>query len=180
MQRNILEYLENTAQRLPDKIAFANESMSMTFREVLRVSRNIGSVLLRKGYQREPVVIYMEKHPHMIAAFWGVVYSNCFYVPIDEEMPAFRIALIFQNLKPRAVICDEVTCEQVKVFRDLTEKSFSTARSPKNRLIQASLQPPGTGRSIRTLSISCSLPALRVFPKGSPRAIVRSLIMWRI
>ena len=73
MQRNILEYLENTAQRLPDKIAFANESMSMTFREVLRVSRNIGSVLLRKGYQREPVVIYMEKHPHMIAAFWGVV-----------------------------------------------------------------------------------------------------------
>lgn len=118
MQRNILEYLENTAQRLPDKIAFANESMSMTFREVLRVSRNIGSVLLRKGYQREPVVIYMEKHPHMIAAFWGVVYSNCFYVPIDEEMPAFRIALIFQNLKPRAVICDEVTCEQVKEFRD--------------------------------------------------------------
>jgi non-ribosomal peptide synthetase component F len=60
----------------------------------------------------------MEKHPHMIAAFWGVVYSNCFYVPIDEEMPAFRIALIFQNLKPRAVICDEVTCEQVKEFRD--------------------------------------------------------------
>lgn len=118
MQRNILEYLENTVQKFPDKVAFANECMGMTFREVSEASRNIGTALLKKGYQKEPVVIYMKKHPHMIAAFWGVVYSSCFYVPIDEEMPAFRISLIFRNLKPRAVICDESTCEQVKNFRD--------------------------------------------------------------
>ena len=110
MQRNILEYLECTAGRFPDKIAFANEAMGMTFGEVSQVSRNIGTCLLKRGYQKEPVVIYMQKHPHMIAAFWGVVYSSCFYVPIDEEMPKFRISLIFQNLKPRAVICDETTC----------------------------------------------------------------------
>lgn len=118
MQRNILEYLESTVQKFPDKIAFANECMGMTFREVSEASRNIGTALLKKSYQKEPVVIYMKKHPHMIAAFWGVVYSGCFYVPIDEEMPAFRISLIFQNLKPRVVICDESTCEQVKDFQD--------------------------------------------------------------
>lgn len=56
----------------------------------------------------------------MIAAFWGVVYSGCFYVPIDEEMPAFRISLIFQNLKPRVVICDETTVEHVKEFKDFS------------------------------------------------------------
>lgn len=118
MQRNILEYLEDTAGRFPDKTAFANESMGMTFQEVSDVSRSIGTCLLKKGYQKEPIVIYMKKHPHMIAAFWGVVYSSSFYVPIDEEMPKFRISLIFQNLKPRAVICDETTCQQVKEFRD--------------------------------------------------------------
>lgn len=118
MQRNILEYLEETVRKYPDKIAFANESMGMTFREVYNASRNIGTCLLKKGYQKEPVVIYMKKHPHMIAAFWGAVYSGCFYVPMDEEMPAFRIDLIFRNLKPRAVICDETTSEQMKEFRD--------------------------------------------------------------
>ena len=118
MQRNILEYLEDTVQRFPDKTAFANESMGMTFQEVSQASRKIGTCLIKKGYQREPVVIYMKKHPHMIAAFWGVVYSSSFYVPIDEDMPAFRISLIFQNLKPRAVICDEATRELVKDFKE--------------------------------------------------------------
>ena len=114
MQRNILEYLEDTVQKYPEKTAFANEKMGMSFQEVYQVSRSIGSCLCERGYEREPVVIYMQKHPHMIAAFWGVVYSGCFYVPIDEEMPKFRIELIFQNLKPRAVICDEVTSRQIQ------------------------------------------------------------------
>ena len=118
MQRNILEYLEETVRKYPDKTAFANESMGMTFQEVSDASRSIGTCQLKKGYQKEPVVIYMKKHPHMIAAFWGAVYSGCFYVPMDEEMPAFRIDLIFRNLKPRAVICDETTREQMKEFRD--------------------------------------------------------------
>lgn len=118
MQRNILEYLEETVRKYPDKTAFANESMGMTFQEVSDASRSIGICLLKKGYQKEPVVIYMKKHPHMIAAFWGAVYSGCFYVPMDEEMPAFRIDLIFRNLKPRAVICDETTSEQMKEFHD--------------------------------------------------------------
>lgn len=118
MLRNVLEYLEETVQRFPDKVAFANESMGMTFREVYQGARSIGSGLLEKGYGREPVVIYMQKHPHMITAFWGVVYSGCFYVPMDEEMPKFRAELILQNLKPRAVICDETTAGQMKDFPD--------------------------------------------------------------
>ena len=114
MQRNILEYLEQTAPRFPDKTAFANEKSGMTFQEVLDASRNIGTCLARKGYEKEPVVIYMKKHPHMITAFWGVVYSGCFYVPMDEEMPEYRIGLIFENLHPRVVICDDFTAPKVR------------------------------------------------------------------
>ena len=32
-------------------------------------------------------------------------------MPIDEEMPRVRIDLILDNLKPRAIICDEKTIE---------------------------------------------------------------------
>ena len=114
MQRNILEYLEQTAPRFPDKTAFANDKTGMTFQEVYDASRKIGTCLAKKGYAKEPVVIYMKKHPHMITAFWGVVYSGCFYVPMDEEMPEYRIGLIFDNLHPRAVICDDFTAGKVK------------------------------------------------------------------
>lgn len=115
-QTNVLEYLEYTVKRVPDKVAYANEKMELTFAEVFHDSRAIGSYLCNQGYYNEPVVVFMEKHPKMVAAFYGCVYGGNFYVPIDAEMPAFRIELIFENLKPRVMICDEATKETAKKF----------------------------------------------------------------
>lgn len=109
MQTNILEYLEQTVRRVPYKIAFVSEEKSMTFREVYDQSRAIGSYLHREGFYKQPVVVFMKKHPRAIAAFLGAVYGGCYYVPLDEEMPRHRIELIFQALQPSAVICDETT-----------------------------------------------------------------------
>lgn len=111
MQTNVLEYLEETVKRAPDKLAYADEREGLTFSEVYARSRAIGSFLYRKGHGREPVVIFMRKSPHTVAAFFGSVYAGCFYVPVDEETPAPRIALIFENLHPRAMICDADTVE---------------------------------------------------------------------
>ena len=116
-QTNVLEYLEHTVVRLPDKIAYANEEMGLTFAEVSHDSRAIGSYLHKRGYYNEPVVVFMKKHPKAIAAFFGCVYGGNYYVPIDEEMPRFRIDLIFDNLKPKAMICDASTLEMAKTFQ---------------------------------------------------------------
>ena len=59
MQRNVLEYLEETVKRVPDKIAFANDKTQLTFQQFSDDIRAIGSELIRKGYQKEPVLIYM-------------------------------------------------------------------------------------------------------------------------
>ena len=115
-QTNVLEYLEHTVKRLPDKVAYSNESEGLTFAEVYHDSRAIGSYLNSKGYYGEPVVVFMKKHPKAIAAFYGCVYGGNYYVPIDEEMPRFRIDLIFDNLKPKVMICDESTQEMAKTF----------------------------------------------------------------
>ncbi len=109
MQTNVLEYLENIVGQVPDKTAYANDTEGVTFREVYDNARTIGSFLHAQGLKREPVVVFMQKHPHAIVSFYGVLYSGCFYVPIDEEMPRHRIELIFGSLKPKAVICDEET-----------------------------------------------------------------------
>ena len=62
-QTNVLEYLEHTVKRLPDKVAYSNESEGLTFAEVYHDSRAIGSYLNSKGYYGEPVVVFMKKHP---------------------------------------------------------------------------------------------------------------------
>ena len=109
MQTNILEYLERTVERLPDKVAFANEDTALTFRQVSDQARAIGSFLNREGFCKQPVVVFMKKHPRTIAAFLGAVYGGNYYVPLDEEMPRHRIELIFRTLQPGAMICDETT-----------------------------------------------------------------------
>ena len=97
MQRNVLEYLEATAPRLPEKVAFHNGTEGLTFGQVSRAARGVGTFLAQKGLEREPVVVFMEKHPKSVAAFFGVVYSGCFYVPIDEEMPLYRVCLLYTS-----------------------------------------------------------------------------------
>lgn len=110
-QTNVLEYLEQTVPRVPDKVAFADDNTQLTFAQISQNARAVGSALLADGLAAEPVVVFMEKSPQAINAFFGVIYAGCYYVPLDVEMPAFRIEMILEQLKPRAVICDDVTKE---------------------------------------------------------------------
>ena len=106
MQKNILEYLEKTAQSHKDKLAFSNGKEGLTFGEIYARSRAIGSYLCDNGYYREPIAIIMDKHPNTLTAFWGTVYAGCFYACIDEKMPQARILAIFERFNPKAIICD--------------------------------------------------------------------------
>ena len=117
MQNHILEYLDNTILRVPDKIAFANEKEAFTFRDVYMQNRALATFFIKKGYYKEPVVVFMKRHPKMVTAFFGVLNSGNYYVPLDDEMPEMRINLILENLKPRAVICDSQTMETAKEFQ---------------------------------------------------------------
>lgn len=116
MQKNILEYLEATAARVPEKIAFSSGKESMSFGDVQAQALSIGTALAQRNLYREPIVIFMDKHPRTVTAFWGVIYSGCFYVCLDEKMPSARIDAILENLSPRAVISDKKNFETAKSF----------------------------------------------------------------
>ena len=109
MQTNILEYLEGSVLRCPDKVAFADDQTQLTFGEVSRQARSVATALHNAGYYKKPVVVFMRKQPATLAAFFGAIYAGCYYVPLDDEMPRHRIELIFQTLEPGALICDETT-----------------------------------------------------------------------
>ncbi len=107
--RNILEYLEATVRRLPEKAAFVGEDGSLNFRQVYDQARAIGSWLYRAGCYRQPVAVLMPKHPRTVTAFLGAIYGGSYYVPLDEEMPRARMELILQSLGSCVLLCDEHT-----------------------------------------------------------------------
>lgn len=105
--KNILQYLEKTAERIPEKCALADENNSISFSELLRLSKCGGSALLKRGLSREPIVVFMKKTPKCVCAFFAAIYAGCYYVPLEAGMPKHRIRMILSKLTPRAIICDD-------------------------------------------------------------------------
>lgn len=73
MQTNILEYLEATAPRLPEKIAYSDGTDHLTFKALSHHARALGSALAQKGYYRRSIAVLMKKHPSTVATFFGCV-----------------------------------------------------------------------------------------------------------
>ena len=98
--KNVLEYLENTLCKNADKICYRDKKTSMTFAEVYASARSIGTFIANKygTHKRVPVVVFMPKKVQTVVAFLGAAYSGNLYVPMDSEMPASRIELIFKSL----------------------------------------------------------------------------------
>ena len=167
MQNHVLDYLDSTVKRVPDKIAFANETDALTFQQVYDQNRALASFFINKGLYKEPVVVFMNKHPKTITAFFGVINSGNFYVPIDEEMPRVRIDLILDNLKPRAIICDAQTVEIAKDFK------FDSELYLYDELIQTAVNEEGLA-DVRAKAIDTD-PIYVVFTSGStgiPKGVV--------
>lgn len=102
----VTDYLERTALQFPQKIAFADEKISLSFGELRNEARRIGAAIAQYGIFKQPIVVFMDKEPRCVAAFLGVAYSGNFYTPIDTKMPLERIKKIVEILSPVAVITD--------------------------------------------------------------------------
>lgn len=104
MHCNVLEYLEEAEASHPQKLAFGDAFGESTYQDFAQMARQVGSHLASLGAYGEPVAILMEKDVKDLAAFFGIVYSGCFYVPIDKTLPKGRIGAILSVVKPRFVI----------------------------------------------------------------------------
>ena len=115
MQRNVIEYLQKSAEKYPDKIALKDDKTAITFSELDRCARKIAVALSKKieGQKNVPVAVYMEKSINCIIAFMGILYSGNYYSPIDVHSPQDRIRLVLQALQPRVILADESASKSI-------------------------------------------------------------------
>lgn len=59
--RNILEYLEESTERFPEKIAVTDGVCAYNYRELSMRSRRIGSAVAARCKQEQPVAVLAEK-----------------------------------------------------------------------------------------------------------------------
>ncbi|MCK9414426.1 MAG: AMP-binding protein [Prolixibacteraceae bacterium] len=103
---NILDYLENSAKKFPDKTVFAEQNKSISYSLLVDKAKRIGTKILDEtgNLKRKPIIVFVDRNIESLVVFIGVAYSGNFYVPIDRSMPKMRIDLILKTLQPVATI----------------------------------------------------------------------------
>lgn len=117
MRNSVLCYLEETAKRLPDKIAFFDEDTSLTFQQLRNRAIDIAFQIKQLPIgRRNPILTYLPKSADSIAAFLGVLYSGNFYTPTDIRFPEEKIKSIVTVLQPAVILVNNSTKEKLDRF----------------------------------------------------------------
>ncbi len=167
--KNLTEYLELTAKRVPDKTAFADETGMLSFSELLSLGCRLGTAVCAATERvNAPVAVFTDRSVYPIAGFIGALMSGNFYVPEDASMPPERMAAIMEELSPAAILyreCDKETAERFSGMAPLVALDGDTPEENGELLAQ---------RRAKVLDID---PAYVIYTSGStgkPKGIVIS------
>lgn len=111
---NTIEYLNDSAMKHPDKIAFADDKTSITYGELYRKGRRLGAAICKNVDARTNIVVLGRRSPSYIVMLSGIWYANCCCVPIDTELPIDRIRTILEQTHSDIVIYDDYYREQAE------------------------------------------------------------------
>lgn len=138
MQKSVIEYLSQTVERFPSKLAIRDAEIVLTFEELWRSAKKLSSTLINASIgQNNPIGVYIPKGCKMIEAFAGINMSGNFYVPLDTKSPISRIQSIINTLEAKLLITDRVHKEEVSnicgatlvVIEEVVESDINTDNS---------------------------------------------------
>ena len=150
MKYLILDYLEETAVKHPDKTAFIDPDGCITFSQLVRLSRAVGSALAARVSPRTTVGFYLDKSVSAVCGFMGAVYAGCAYSQLNLRHPAARIHAILDTLASPVVVSDRahaqalcdmgVSCE-ILLLEDLLQSEADDALLTRVRRQMLDIDP---------------------------------------
>lgn len=114
MIKNVLEWLEDSALKYPNEIAFADENGSITYTKLVDRAKASGTWMLNYVQKCSPVAFYLEKSTKAITGMFGAVYAGGFYSLLDVRQPDARLQKIVDTLKPAVIFSDEENIERAQ------------------------------------------------------------------
>lgn len=114
--KNILDYLERSCERFPDKVSFADTETEITYTELAARARSIGTALARVTKPKSPIPVFMGKGVDTICVFFGAVYAGCFYSLLDTKLPRMRLYDILKKLETDLLVTSHAYDEDLAAF----------------------------------------------------------------
>ncbi len=107
MRNSVLQYLEETVKKFPNKLAVVDSKSSITFSELHSRALQISNEIRHKyNIIKKPVLVYVPKSVESIVCFMGILYSGNFYTPTDVAFPFEKVRGIIKKLDPILYLSD--------------------------------------------------------------------------
>lgn len=116
MFTNILDMLENSAQRFPERLAFGDDKKDITFTDLVSKSKAVGTVLTGEIGIAEPVAFYMDKSVDAACGMFGTVYAGGFYSFLDVKQPQARTESVLGILEPKVIFTDAENYDKISNY----------------------------------------------------------------
>lgn len=105
MQRNVLDYLDNSVKKYPNKVAFVDDNNKYTFRQFDNLAKCVATGISKNfSFINKPIIVLVDRSVDSLICFMAILRSGNFYVPIDNKMPEDRMMKIIDRVKPELVI----------------------------------------------------------------------------
>ncbi len=102
------ELFEEQARRTPENLALEDTSISLTYRELDRLSDRLAAYLRSKGIgQDEPVGVYMERRAEYVVACLAAMKAGGAYLILELAYPPPLLADVVADASPRVVLTQE-------------------------------------------------------------------------
>ncbi len=115
----VIEKLEKTSKENMNKIAVKCEKDEITYKDLLKVSKKIGSYLVDYIKINDPVIVFMNKGINAVESFLGILYAGGCYSLVNPEFPKKRINQIRDVLKANVILTNDETYDlAIKLYSD--------------------------------------------------------------
>ncbi|MGW0330790.1 non-ribosomal peptide synthase/polyketide synthase [Streptomyces sp. NPDC003011] len=112
--RTLPEEFRAQAARTPDAVAVLGGTEQLTYRQLDERANRLARLLIDAGAGPERfVALALPRTPDLIVALLAVLKSGAAYLPVDPGHPAERIAFLFDDVRPEAVVTCAETGERL-------------------------------------------------------------------
>lgn len=99
------EFLENSANRLPDKEALVSGDVRLTYRELNAAANRVARALKESGVEYcDRVAILLDNGPEAVISIWGILKAGATFLVINPTTKTHKITYILNNCRASALI----------------------------------------------------------------------------
>jgi len=116
----VQDFLEQSAARLPDKVALVCEQQRLTYRQIDKMANRLANAMIKHGIERgDRVAIYLNNSVESVVGLFAVLKAGGTFVPLNPTTKRDKLIYILNNCRATGFL---VESRQESLVKDVAEQ----------------------------------------------------------